>query len=333
MPSDKKNKKWEEIINKEVKKTKQVPRSVLLKNERKFEKHEYNSDRYKLHQQKKLIEDLSEIENKCLNKSPEEGKFSPECNFKTGKDFDFSPIYSNKKKEIYDKIYHLDKQKVIHLNELKKEKKNNVNENFIGNIINFENTIREGWTDKRSDIVKIDVSLNQLEELNKAYGEKITGMEQFKKIFEKQEEYNDIIKEKTDNYDNTNKIEKRLAQYNEKEINEMDKILIWFKIIYWIGFVVIIFLLFKFKQWRNIKVYIFLLLIIFLPTLLLKPLINVITKEFFKDKVSINYILYICLLVVFIFGLYFFGKLPFVNADKDFYKNSIKKNDILDKNY
>jgi cation transport ATPase len=276
----------------------------------------------------KLIDDLSKIEDECTNKKEEEGDFFPECDYKTGSKFELLPVYRKKIKEIMTNIYNLDKQKVIDLKDLKKET-NNTNESFIGNIVNFENTIREGWTDKESDITDIKEKIDKLKKLNERYGNIINNIKPQEYYLAANKHQNEILKDKTNNYNNTNKIQKRSAQYDQKEINEMDKILIWFKIVYWIGFIVIIFLLFKFKQWRNIKVYIFLLLIIFLPTLLLKPLINVITKEFFKDNVSVNYILYVCLLVVFIFGLFFFGKLPFVNADKDFYKNSIKKNDIL----
>lgn len=307
----------------------QIPESDFLKNERKFELEEYDSDRYKFHQQMKLINDISKIENNCRNKSPDEGEISPECDFKTGSDFDLLPIYRKKIKEILTNIFNLDKQNVIDLKDLKKKTNDGINESFIGNIINFENTIREGWTQEKSDLEDISKNITKLEKLNILYGNIIKNVKPREYYLAANKHQNEILKDKTNNYNNTNKIQKRSAQYNQKEINEMDKILIWFKILYWIGFVVIIFLLFKFKQWRNIKVYIFLLLIIFLPTLLLKPLINLITKEFFKDSVSVNYILYVCLLVVFIFGLYFFGKLPFVNADKDFYKNSIKKNDIL----
>ena len=284
-----------------IENSRQIPESELLKKERKFESHEYDSDRYKLHQQMKFVNDLSKIENECTNKSPNEGEFSPECDYKTGSKFELLPIYRKKIKEIMTNIYNLDKQKVIDLKDLKKET-NDTNESFIGNIVNFENTIREGWTDKYSDITDIEAKIIKLKELNTIYGKIINNINKPRKYYLAANKHqNEILKDKTNNYNNTNKIQKRSAQYDQKEINEMDKILIWFKIVYWIGFIVIIFLLFKFKQWRNIKVYIFLLLIIFLPTLLLKPLINIITKEFFKDNVSVNYILYVCLLVVFVF--------------------------------
>ena len=327
------NKKTDNIIKNARENAKntsiQIPKSDFLKNERQFEKYEYDSDRHKLHQQMRLLNDISETEYKCRNKPLKEGEFSPECDFKTGSNFDILSIYYKKKKDVMNKIKLLDEEKVINLNELKSNKNKDRTESFIGNIINFENNIREGWTENPTDIDNVKNNINELRKLNNFYKIIIDKSKANQYYLEANKHHDEILKEKTNDYNNTNKINKRSAQYNQKEVDEMDKILIWFKVIYWIGFIVIVFLLFKFKQWRNIKVYIFLLLIIFLPTLLLKPIVDVITKEFFKENVSVNYILYICLLVIFIFALYFFGRLPFVNADKDFYKNSIKKNDEL----
>ena len=178
----------------------------------------------------KLIDDLSKIEDECTNKKEEEGDFFPECDYKTGSKFELLPVYRKKIKEIMTNIYNLDKQKVIDLKDLKKET-NNTNESFIGNIVNFENTIREGWTDKDSDITDIKEKIDKLKKLNERYGNIINNIKPQEYYLAANKHQNEILKDKTNNYNNTNKIQKRSAQYDQKEINEMDKILIWFSCI------------------------------------------------------------------------------------------------------
>ena len=164
------------------------------------------------------------------------------------------------------------------------------------------------WKKIKDYIVKlikdIDSSI-QYYDAQYMYNNRINEFDQMQQIYEK-----NLISEKNKYVENNN-LYSRLAYYNMKEEDTYNDILYWLKIVYFILFFVVGYIVFQSPLWKNIKTFIFLFLLLLTPTFFISSITTFINTEFIKTKIKAIYAIYFIVAVLFIALIYVTANLPF----------------------
>ena len=110
------------------------------------------------------------------------------------------------------------------------------------------------------------------------YNNRINEVDQMQQIYEK-----NLISEKHKYVENNN-LYSRLAYYNMKEEDTYNDILYWLKIVYFILFFVVGYIVFQSPLWKNIKTFIFLFLLLLTPTFFISSITTFINTEFINKN-------------------------------------------------
>ena len=189
----------------------------------------------------------------------------------------------------------------------KNEEENDNTEDDVRSADN-EAMAQNYWNNIKGYIVKlikdIDSSI-QYYDAQYMYNNRINEVDQMQQIYEK-----NLISEKHKYVENNN-LYSRLAYYNMKEEDTYNDILYWLKIVYFILFFVVGYIVFQSPLWKNIKTFIFLFLLLLTPTFFISSITTFINTEFIKTKIKAIYAIYFIVGVLFIGLIYVTANLPF----------------------
>jgi len=273
----------------------------------------------------KTLNDIYENEKKCS--SGEQPAGSDGAKTKCGRDngYFFGSSFLDQLTKSRDEYYDLRiaNKTMQYGDALKDDEKKKQRERIAGvwgkdatkakNEANLENDIESAkWIwDKKKQIINdfltnIDASI-QYYEAQHTYNNRLKGVDEMQKI------YNDNIIGEKDKMMEQKNIFSRLSKYNMEEEEKYQYILPWVKVVYWVCFGAIIFFLFKNEHWKNMKMYAFIVVILFLPALL-TPITTLINTELLHSKIKSIYLIYLILGIILVCVLYFTGNLPFVKS-------------------